>query len=92
MKSTILVALALSASIVTHSNPKPPTHADDAGVQWEYTYYYPGDRDDGVSLGSTIIPKLDAMGADGWELIEVKAHNGSWVQSAVYFFKRKKKA
>lgn len=62
----------------------------NSAVRWEYTAYWPS-QDDKLEL-QAILRKLNEMGEDGWELISVNAHNGSWLQSACYIFKRPKGA
>ena len=57
--------------------------------KWEYAHYRPGAQDENVPW-EKVEAKLNEMGDQGWELISVNAHNGSWVSSAYYIFKRAK--
>ena len=56
--------------------------ADD---KWEYLVY-PTDR--GINLMDLRID-LNDFGKEGWELITVNEHLGSWKTEALFIFKRK---
>lgn len=56
--------------------------------QWEYSVFWP--KDEPTLSMTQIMAKLDEMGDQGWELVSVNAHNGSWLESACYIFKRRK--
>ena len=55
--------------------------------RWEYTVYTPDpDFEKNMPL---ILNKLNEMGNQGWELVSINAHNGSWIGTAYYVFKRR---
>jgi len=86
----VVVAVICSAALGFAADPPSKVSpAKPSVTQWEYTYYCPGSEQDNVPM-LHIMKKLNEMGDQGWELISVNAHNGSWVRTAVYIFKRRK--
>jgi len=83
------MALVLVGLAVAANPPRAQSSVTPSGIRWEYTYYSPGTREDNIPM-SQIMQKLNEMGDQGWELMSINAHNGSWVKCACYVFKRRK--
>ena len=78
---TVAVAIvAIVGTVIAATSATTP--------RWEYTYFWPK-NDPGVNM-SQIMSRLNEMGDQGWELISVNAHNGSWLDSACYILRRSK--
>lgn len=90
-KMLVIAAISLIFVFLTVAiNPSSASSAEaPAAIRWEYTYYFPGTQEANIPM-KQIMQKLNEMGNQGWELITINAHNGSWVQSACYVFKRRK--
>lgn len=73
----VFCALALTVAGWTLARP--------AGVQWEYKRVAYVDNEQPEEINK----KLDALGSEGWEMVQYQQKSGSYFQG-LYLFKRQK--